>query len=333
MQKKNDQDNQTVYIPKEVKQVFKDGIKTRQARLDIPFEMIKHLYLPARENVHSVFFFKIKNSDLGFVPMAPAAEQDKKDKNQEPEQEASETQGMLQTKSHAFLQFDRLDGDFTREVYVPIDFQVEEATFNPEEDAICSTGYPLPPGNYLLSFAIASSDLKKIGTQYFEFSLPNAAEFTDTLDTTPIFFVKKLTQMASPEMKVVIHRDYFTYSVLQITPNMESKFAPGENLDIFFFLFGAQPNAQDVFDIDAAYQVVQDDKPIIKFAGTKYTTPIISQPLPLKKTVIVQTQEGDQKTEKKETKDLDPGSYTLIIELKCNNTGLSVTKNIDFTLE
>jgi len=331
--KDKDQENQAVYIPKEVKEVFKTGIKTRQARPDIPFEVIEHIYLPARENVHSIIFFKVKNSDLGYTPVVPDSESKAKEQTKESTQEAAGTSGLLKTKSHVFLQFNQLDGDLEREVYIPLDFQAEEGSFDPEEEVICSTGYPLPHGKFLLSMAIASWDLKKIGAQYFEFTLPNAAVFTDTLDTTPVFFVRELNRMENPEMKVEIHRDYFTYSVLQITPNLEKTFKPGENLDIFFFLYGAQPNAEGAYDIDASYQVLQKDKPVIKFAGTKYNNPIISQPLPIKKTVIVQTQEGDQVTEKKETKDLDPGLYTLNIELKCNITGKTVSKTIDFVIE
>jgi len=327
------QEEKTVYIPKEVKKVIEKGMESRQARQDIPFEVFRHLYLPASENVHSIFFFKIKNSDLGYVPMAAAGTQEKKEEQPERAKEASTSQGMLQTKTHAFLQFNRLDVDFEREVYVPVNFQIEEAAFAPEKEVICTIGYPLPPGNYLLSLAIASQDLKKIGTQYFEFTLPDTAEFTDTLDTTPIFFIDELKRMPSPEMKVEIHKEYFTYSVLKIKPNLEKTFSSGKNLDIFLFVYGAKPNPDGTYAIDATYQVLQDDKPIIKFAGTKYDTPIISQPLPLKKTVIVQTTKGEEKTEKKETKELEPGVYTLKMGLKCSVTGFSVTKITEFTIE
>jgi hypothetical protein len=139
--------------------------------------------------------------------------------------------------------------------------------------------------------------------------------------------------MSSAEMKAEIHKDYFTYAVLQITPNHDKVFSPKDNLDIFFFIFGAQPNETNQFDIDATYSVMQGDEAIIKFAGTKYDAPIISQPLPLKKTVVIQTQEGDQVSEKKEQKDLDPGAYTLKIELKCNISGKTVAKSVDFTVE
>lgn len=317
---------EAVYIPKEVKDVFKAGMSTREARLDIPFTVFKYLYLPARENMHVIFFFKVKNSDLGFTPLTPAGGTP----------EAAEEQAAapkLQSKAHCFLQFNQQDGNFVKEVYIPVQLEADASSYNPDEEGIYTTGYPMPPGKYLLSMAITSFELDKIGTQYFEFTIPNPATFTDSLDTTPIFFAKQLNRMSSAEMKAEIHKDYFTYAVLQITPNLDKVFRQGDNLDIFFFILGAQPNETNQYDIDANYSVMKEDEAIIKFAGTKYDAPIVSQPLPLKKTVVIQTQEGDQVSEKKETKDLDPGDYTLNIELKCNISGKTVTKSIDFTVE
>lgn len=325
--------SETVYIPKEVKEVFKAGMDNREPRLDIPFTIFHFLYLPARQNMHSVFFFKVKNADLGFVPLGPVGQtpEKKEEETAETAQEAAPVQ--LQANAHCFLQIDQLDGDYSKEVYIPVQLQIEEDSFDPDQEGIYTTGYPLPPGKYLLSMAITSFELDKIGTQYFEFTLPNPMNFTDTLETTPIFFAKELNRMSSAEMKVEIHKGYFTYAVLQITPNLDKIFRIGDNLDIFFFIFGAQPNEAGAYDVEASYTVKQGEQDIIKFAGTKYDAPIISQPLPLKKTVVIQTQEGDQVSEKKEAKDLDPGAYTLNIDLKCNNSGKSTTKSIDFTVE
>jgi hypothetical protein len=317
---------EAVYIPKEVKDILKAGVDNREARLDIPFTVFKHLYLPARQNMHVVFFFKVKNSDLGFAPLTPAGGT--------PEQTEGETATpQLQSKAHCFLQFSQLDGDFEKEIYIPVQLQADGSSYNPEEEGIFTTGYPLPSGKYLLSMAITSFELDKIGTQYFEFTIPNPATFTDALETTPIFFAKQLNRMSSAEIKAEMHKDYFTYAVLQITPNLDSIFHQGDNLDIFFFIFGAQPNEANQFDIEASYSVMKEEEAVIKFAGTKYDAPIISQPLPLKKTIVIQTQEGDQVSEKKEQKDLDPGTYTLKIELKCNISGKIVTKSLDFTVE
>jgi hypothetical protein len=322
--------SEAVYIPKEVKDVLQTGMDNREARLDIPFTVFKHLYLPARENMHSVFFFKVKNSDLGFAPLTPVGGTPEKTEGETAQETAA---SQLQSKAHCFLLFNQLDGDYVKEIYIPVQHQADGSSYNPDEEGIYTTGYPLPPGKYLLSMAITSFELEKIGTQYFEFTIPDPAAFTDTLETTPIFFAKQLNRMSSAELKAEIHKDYFTYAVLQITPNLDRVFHAGDNLDIFFFIFGAQPNEANQFDIEASYSVMKDDEAIIKFAATKYDAPIISQPLPLKKTVIIQTQEGEQVSEKKEQKDLEPGAYTLNIELKCNLSGKTVTKSIDFTVE
>ena len=318
--------DEAVYIPKEVKEILQAGMDNREARLDIPFTVYKHLYLPARQNMHVVFFFKVKNADLGFTPLTPVGGT--------PEGTEEETATpQLQSKAHCFLQFNRLDGDYEKEIYIPVQLQADGSSYNAEEEGIYTTGYPLPSGKYLLSMAITSLELEKIGTQYFEFTIPDPATFTDALETTPIFFVKQLNRMSSAEIKAEIHKDYFTYAVLQITPNFDNVFHKDDNLDIFFFIFGAQPNEANQFDIEASYSVMKEDEAIIKFAGTKYDAPIISQPLPLKKTVIIQTKEGEEVSEKKEQKDLDPGAYTLKIELKCNITGKTRTKSINFTVE
>lgn len=325
--------SEAVYIPKEVNEIFQAGMDNREVRLDIPFTVFKHLYLPARENMHVVFFFKVKNSDLGFAPLTPAGGTPEKTEEETAETAQETAAPQLQSKAHCFLQFNQLDGDFKKEIYIPVQLQADGSSYNPEEEGIYTTGYPLPSGKYLLSMAITSLELEKIGTQYFEFTIPDPATFTDTLETTPIFFAKQLNRMSSAEMKAEIHKDYFTYAVLQITPNLNGVFHQGDNLDIFFYVFGAQPNEANQFDIEANYSVMQEDEAIIKFSGTKYDAPIISQPLPLKKTVVIQTQEGDQVSEKKEQKDLEPGAYTLNIELKCNISGKTITKSIDFTVE
>lgn len=328
------EEQKVVYIPKQVKEILAAGMESKQPQQDIPIDLFKHLYLPARDSVHSVFFFKVKNSDLGYTPIVPPGEEAEKEEAEETEEQSAQTdQGTLQSKTHLFLLFKQLDGDAEREVYIPVELQMDGASYNPEEDAVCTTGYPLLPGNYILGMAIASWDLKVIGTQYMEFSLPNPADFQDKMDTTPIFFVKDLQRMSQPEMKVQIHRDFFTYSVLQITPSLDNLFKVGQNLDIFFFVYGTQQNAEGNWEIEASYQVIKEGEPVIKFAGTKYNNPIISQPLPLKKTVIIQQQEGEKTTETKEIKDLEAGQYTLQIELKCLITGNTTTKTVDFTIE
>lgn len=318
-----------VIIPKEVKAVFQEGMATRQARMDISFTFTKHLYLPAQQNLHNIFLFKVKNADLGFVPVSTETQV----QTEEGETSAQESPAKLQAKNHVFLYFSQLDGTFTKEIYIPSNLEVEQATFDPEKEEIYSTGYPIPSGKYLLSMAITSNNLEKIGTQYFEFDLPTPASFTEELGITPVFFAKNMTRMASPELRTEIHKDYFTYSVLQIYPNLENVFTVGENLDIFFFILEAQPNEQGKNDITVNYEVVQGEEKIIKFAPTNYDMPLISQPLPMKKTVIIKTTKGEETSERKESQDIEPGEYTLIIDIKCNISGKSLKKDISFLVE
>jgi hypothetical protein len=307
----NAQESQPIIIPKEVKSVLDEGMANRQERGDIPFQIVKHLYLPAQQNIHSVFLFSVKNSDLGFTQI-PDSEK-------------------LQAKSHVFLQFNQIvdgsPGELIIEVYIPVEFEEESSTYDPDTESLCSTGYPLPPGNYLLSMAVTSFELKKIGTKYFEFSLPDAASITESIETTPCFFVKELNRMASPETTVKIHKNFFTYSLLEITPYIDNILPQGKDLDIFFFILGAKPSEDGKFNIEITYEVLKGEEKVIRYAPQVYDMTIISQPLPLKKTVIVKSEEG---VEKREQQDLEPGKYSLSIAISDVTSENSTTKNIPF---
>lgn len=319
-----------VIIPKEIKTIFQEGMATRQIRTDIPFVITKHLYLPAQQNFHCVFFFQIKNADLDFIPAVGTTTQETGEGG---DAAAQESPSKLHAKNHVFLQFNQLEGTYVKEVYIPVNLEADQATFDLEKEEIYTTGYPLPSGKYLMSMAVTSSNLEKVGTQYFEFELPNPASFTEELGTTPVFFAKNMTRMEAPEIRTEVHKDYFTYSVLQIYPNHEHVFSVGENLDIFFFIFGSQPGEQGRSDITVNYEVVKGEEKIIRFAATNYDMPLISQPLPMKKTVLIKTTQGEETSEKKESQDIEPGEYSLTIDIKCNISGKTLKKDIDFTVE
>ena len=325
------QQKPVIIIPPEVKTVLEQGMEAREARLDIPFNIIEHLYLPAAQNLHSIFLFKVKNLDLGYAPLTPAVETEKKEETQS---SFEEVPAMLQAHSHLFMLFTQLDGTFSRAVYVPVRVQIEGGSYEPEKEEIYSVGYPLPPGNYLLSIAIASQKLEKIGTQYFEFNLPDPLSYTTELGTTPIFFVKSVERMPSAEVRTEVHKDFFVYSILKMVPNLDHMFTAGENLDIFFVIFGAQPDATQKYDIEINYEVVQGEEKMIRYAPQKYENPLVSQPLPLTRTVIIKTtdEEGNT-TEKKETRDLEPGIYTFSIDIKDNISGKQLLKTIEFEVK
>jgi hypothetical protein len=323
------QEEQTtsVIIPPQVKTVFQEGMQTREARADIPFQITNHLYLPAgQQNLHAVIFFKAKNSYLGFAPPAVIPQVETQEEQPEP--------ANLVAKNYVFLQFNKLEtqtpGELVKEVYIPMQMEKESALYDPEEEGTYTTGYPLPPGSYLLSMAITTQDFLKIGTQYLEISLPDPLGFTDIIDTTPIIFAKDIKQVATPETTAEIHEDFFAYSILQIEPNLDRTFAPSENLDIFFFIFGAQANPQGQSDIEIHYEVFKGEELVINYATQKYQSPLVSQPLPMKKTVLVRTTKGTETSETREQRNLEAGTYSLSITIKDNISTKTVKKTIDF---
>ncbi len=324
-----------ISIPPQVKSILTAGAETRQPRLDIPFTFIeKEIYLPAQMNLHRIFFFKVKNADLGFVEPAAAGEKAKEKKEGQEEVSAFEaTPVMLQSRTHVFMDYQQLDGNFSKEVYIPMSLQVDGGSYEAEKEELFSTGYPLPPGRYLLSMAIASQDLQKIGTQYLEFSLPDPTGFTEELGITPIFCVNKMDRMSAPETSTEIHKDFFTYSVLQVEANMQDEFAANENLDIFFFIFGAQANAEGRNDINVTYEVFKGEEILIRYAETKYDMPLVSQPLPLKRTVLIKTTKDGTTTERQEKRDLEPGEYTLNMKIMDNISGKTLDKVLNFTVK
>ena len=334
--KKKEQPKQQekVFIPKEVKALIQEGLAARQGRQDIPINIFQSLYLPARENFQVVFFMNIKNSALGFAPATvqpaePKAE--KKGPQETPAQAAPET---LQASFNVFLQFNRLNEDGApevfKEVYVPANIQVPAAGFDAEKEDLYSVGYPLPFGHYLVALAVTSLDLQKIGISYHEFTIADPASFTKALDTTPVFFVKQMDQMESVEQRTVFHRGVFTYSVLKVVPNLEKIFHAGENLDVFFFIFGAQPNSSQQYEIEINFEVKKGEESAIKWSAQVYNSPLISQPLPMKQTVKIK--KGDE-PERTEQRDLPAGSYTLVISMLDKVSQKTGVQTVDLTVE
>lgn len=303
---------QEIKIPSEVGEIFNENISTRVPRTDITVNYLRTLYFPAQENnVHAVFLFKLKNADLNFQEEAKTYELTEEDA-------ASK---MLFSDLDVFLRFYKMEkgkvkGMF-KEIYIPYPLEVEREGFNPEEENVYYIGNPLPPGDYFLALAFASTDLSEIGTTYIEFSLPDLLSFQRRLETTPVFFVKSLQRIASPEREVKVHKDYFFYSVLRIEPKVKNIFYQGETPDIFYFIFGAFPNQEKKFDIEIDYKVKKGKEDVIKYATQTYSSPFISHPLPLKI--------GE--------KYLEPGQYTLEIKIKDKISNLSMKKEVPFEVK
>jgi len=330
-----------IIIPPQVKAVFEKGIQTREVRQDISFSIHKVLYFPVSvpQNLHTIFILKVKNSELGFAPLpvaAPAIPEKKKEGKKEEMLTAFETvSSKLQARSHIFIQINKLEasvpGEVAFEVYVPANMEVDSNDFEADKEEIYSVGYSLPGGNYLASIAIASQNLEKIGIQYYEFSIPDPTSFTDKIDTTPLFFFKTMPDLPAPETRPVIHKGYFTYSILQFEPNVAGTFSSRDYLEVFYYIFGAQPRADGKYTIEVNYEVLKGEEKAIRWTPEIYNVPqpLIIQPLPLVKTVLIKSESGEKQVQKP----LEPGKYTLSLAITDKVSGKSVTKTIDFEIK
>ncbi|MBM3294396.1 MAG: hypothetical protein FJY82_07695 [Candidatus Aminicenantes bacterium] len=309
-----------VFIPKEVKEPMTAGMAAREPRLDIPFTVFKHIYLPAQQAEQVILFLKAKNGDLGYAPAAalqiadaPAAAEPK-----------------MTARINLFLQFHKLENgqptQLVKEVFIPAALEAASSGYDPEAEAWYTFGYPLMPGDYLASLAVTSQDLKKIGIQYHEFSLPDPKTFTQSLDTTPVFFINELAQEAQAEMTPALHKGRFAYSVLRVTPNVDEVFKVGDVLDTFFFIFGVQPKDGGKYDIGIEFEVYEGETLAIKFAPGVFESPLISLPLQLKQTLLIK--KGDE--ERTETRDLPAGDYALVIRIEDKVSGLKGEKKVPF---
>jgi hypothetical protein len=328
----NQRKEDRIFIPKEVKSVLEGGLMNKQARSDFPFTVNGNIYLPAVGAYHNVINLAIKNSDLGFVQAAPAAAPAAKEGAGETIEPAAPVPEM-QAKFEIFLQFREisggLPGQLFREVYVPCQESVPAADYNPDKTEPYFLWYPLPAGKYLLAIALTSTDLKKIGTQYFEFNLPDPASFTDRLETTPIFSSKSIERLETPETRPLLHKGFFTMSVLKITPNLNNVIAFKDNFDIFFYVFGAKLNAEQKYALEMNFEVKKGDEVVIRFSPAVFESPLVSLPLPMKYTLVRQEESG----EVREDKDLEPGKYVLAIKILDKNTGSTLTESVDFEVK
>ena len=330
-----------IIIPSRVKATFEKGIQTREVRQDISFSVCKVLYFPTSipQNLHTVFILKMKNAELGFAPIlvaTPMTPEKKKEEKKEETLTAFETvSSKFQARSHIFIQFNKLEagvpGELAFEVYVPVNMEVDSSDFVSDKEEIYSVGYSLPGGDYLASIAVASQNLEKIGTQYYEFSIPDPTSFTDKIDTTPLFFFKTMPDLPAPETRPITHKGYFTYSFLQFEPNVAGTFSSNDYLEVFYYIFGVQPGADGKYTIEVNYEVLKGEEKAIRWTPETYNIPqpLIIQPLPLVKTVLIKSESGEKQVQKL----LEPGKYTLSLAITDKVSGKSVTKTIDFEIK
>jgi hypothetical protein len=317
-------EEEAVKIPKEVERLMEANLPTREPKLDIPLSYVETLYFPYQDNYYTVFFMKIKNQDLSYT--APFFEEKKKETKQEAKQEEQiqEQEQILSCNADFFFRIYSLgkDGqlkDIHKEVYLPYADQVSSKDYNPEEENVYSFGTIFPPGRYLLSASAASLDLTKIGLVYREFNLPVPSDFKKNLKLTPLFFVKSLKRMPSPDSAITLYKNLFHYATLEIEPYFHHEFGLQEKLDVLYFILGLNPGADGKFKFEVSYTYKKGEEDVVKFEPRveNVPAPLVSVPLSLSF----------------EEKKLEPGEYTLEILIKDQNSKKEGLENIGFKVK
>lgn len=310
-----------VKIPKEVAGIIETNLPAREAKPDIPLSYVQTLYFPYLNDYYAVFLLKIKNQALGYV--APFLAKDKKEAK-EKEEEAEEEAQILSCNVDFFFRIYSLGKDgqvkgIHKEIYLPYADQVESKSFNPDEENTYSFGTIFPPGHYLLCAAAASLDLSQIGLIFQEFYLPIPSDFKKELGLTPLFFVKSLKRMPSPDSAINLYKNVFHYAVLEVEPYFDHEFSLTEKLDIFYFILGMTPGEDGKFKFEVRYTYKKGEEEVVKFEPKveNVPAPIVSVPLDL-------LFEG---------KKLERGEYILEISIKDQNGKKEGTGRIRFIIK
>ena len=292
-----------VKIPEEVDNAIQASLSARQPRLDIPLSYVNTFYFPYQTDYFSVFFLRIKNRAFGYA--APSMEEQKQ--KEEAKEKIEQDKNILSCSVDFFFRIYSLDkkGQVKgthKEIYLPFDDQVKSKEYNPEEENVYSFGTIFPPGRYLLCAAAASLDLTRIGLIFQEFYLPFSSDFKKNLGLTPLFFIKSMKRMPSPDSMIKLYKNVFHYSVLEIEPHFDHEFSLKEKLDIFYFIQGGAPAQDGKFTFEIGYVYKKGEEEVIKFKPREETipAPIVSIPLQLFF----------------EEKKLEPGEYILEITIK-----------------
>jgi len=339
-------------LPKEIKAAIQEGLATRQGRQDIPFTIFRSQILPVQGGMHTVLFFRAKNSDFGYaapVPAAPGA------KNQ-PAQPAAPAAGVLEARLALAIELFQPDGTGAlksgREYTVPMTLQTDAATYDPNKEEWYSVGLQLPFGKYTAAMVICpidpkkgTVDIKKIGISYYDVVLPGPETYAGALETTPVLLVRSMESMPTYEQRPTVHRGLFTYSVLQVVPNIDNVVTADDKgqIEAIFFILGAKPKEepaqmqslptqqqaqpqQPKYEIEINYEVQKEDgSTAVKWQSQNYPSPLVDQTLPLKKT----TKTGD----KTEVKDLEPGKYSLVLKILDKVSELKLEKKVPFEVK
>jgi hypothetical protein len=308
-------------MPKEIEAVIQDGLVARQGRQDMPFSFFKTLILPAQgTNLYPVFFFKAKNSDLGYAPSLTGT-------------------GAMETTVIAFFEFFQADaagalkskfGGKTQAL-----LSTDGTGYAPEKDDWYSFGMALPAGKYTMALVLSTPDQKKLSVAYTDLALPGPEAYETTLWPTDPIIVTSMDQV-EPDQRPTIHRGYFTWGAAKVVPNVSMEVNSGDNLEIIFFVLGAaskDPAAQrPVLDLQANFEVqTAEGKPAIKWTPQSYELYLINQPLPLVQTIQKLDEKGTVLGEEK--KPLGAGKYNLAITIDDKVSGKKAETKMAFSVK
>ncbi len=318
------EEEKPVKIPEEVKSVMELHLPAREPRPDIPLSYSKTLYFPYQNDYYTVFLFEIENKALGYgVPFIPEEKKEDTEQGMQ-EKETQDQDQMLSCDVDFFFRIYSLgeDGqpkDVHKEIYLPYGDRVSSKDYDPDEKNIYSFGTMFPPGRYLLCAAAASLDLTKIGLVFQEFYLPSASDFRKNLSLTPLFFVKSLKRIPSPDSEIVLYKNIFHYATLEIEPYTDHRFTSQEKLDILYFILGLKPGEDGKFGFEVSYIYKKDEEEIVKFEPRveNVPAPIVSIPLGLSF----------------KDKILEPGEYILEITIKDQNSKREGSDGVGFVLK
>ncbi len=123
--------------------------------------------------------------------------------------------------------------------------------------------------------------------------------------------------LPAAETKLAIHKNSFVYNTLLLAPSMTNEFKSSENLDLFYFIIGGQPDtASNALNLQITYRFKKEGKEVNKLSPQTVNNPIISQPIDFTFTEVTKDAKGKE-TERME-KLLEPGDYVLEIEMLDN---------------
>jgi hypothetical protein len=307
-------------MPKEIAAVIKEGLATRQGRQDIPFSFFKTLVLPAQEkNLYPVFFFKAKNSDLGYAPSASGS-------------------GQMETTLNVFFEFDQPAADGTLKAKFGGRSQAvltaDAAGYSADKEDWYSFGLGLPAGKYILALVLSTPDMKKISVAYSDVTLPGPEAYDTALWPTDPIVVTSMEQV-DPEPRPTVHRGYFTWGAAKIAIDATGQVASGANLEVLFFVLGAaskDPAAErPVLDLEVNFEVLgEDGKEAIKWAPQAYELYLVNQPLPLFQTLQKMDEKGTVLSTEK--KPLPAGKYTLAVTITDKVSGKKADAKMAFSV-